>query len=491
MLRRALLLGFFGTLPYSASAQSGDIFSLAEGLITLINSYIIPFLLSLAVLFFIYNVTRYFVIESGNPEGREKARAFAFYGLLAFVFIVAFWGIISFVIRGFGFDQNTQAIVPDYIQQYVQSDDDDDEPDPPDDDPDEPDPPDDPPNGDPDDDPICPDGTEHSVVNTPAGLEDVCSPIPSAETCPAGTQHDVVNTPGGLEDVCQTIGEGTSCPAGTQFKSINTLDGMQVICDIVAGPDTCPDGTQYNVINVPAGPQDVCQPVDDDDEPDPPDDDLLDDLLDAIEQLRQGIVSSLSGFFAGRYNTLFGNLTDIVEEGRLVADLNRINAGNYNDLERLLAAYRFWQMGEISGDQFNEYLAAINEYRSEADLSDIPLSSVQSNVAIPFPQSFLDEREKLAQDIKKGLEEYNKAVPTGDQLSDGTIETLVQATTDFNIPYSTRMGHIGTLMGDNDGDTKYLRDPENNVLPWYDLEHKFIQDLNVEIFFNGDIDDLM
>tara|TARA_B100000508_G_scaffold20642_1_gene14065 strand:- start:644 stop:1000 length:357 start_codon:yes stop_codon:yes gene_type:complete len=85
-----LLLVFF---PFLAHAQSVQQFFL--GLITFVNSTVIPFLIGITFVIFVYNVIRYFVIGGANQESQEKARMFATYSVMALVFIIAFWGIIN------------------------------------------------------------------------------------------------------------------------------------------------------------------------------------------------------------------------------------------------------------------------------------------------------------------------------------------------------------------------------------------------------------
>ena len=84
------------------------------GLLTLLVEFILPLLMGLAVLFFVLNVLRYFVIGSDEPEGRSHARYLALYGILTFVFLVSFWGIIWFMLGGTGFPFNV-IVIPDYI----------------------------------------------------------------------------------------------------------------------------------------------------------------------------------------------------------------------------------------------------------------------------------------------------------------------------------------------------------------------------------------
>lgn len=83
-------------------------------IILFLNYVIIPLLIALAFLFFIWNAFRYFILESNSEEGRTKARRLALYGIGAFVFIVSLWGIVNLLVSAFDIDRE-QSVMPDYI----------------------------------------------------------------------------------------------------------------------------------------------------------------------------------------------------------------------------------------------------------------------------------------------------------------------------------------------------------------------------------------
>lgn len=78
-----------------------------------LNTTVIPFLLGIGFLFVVINIVRYFVIASTKPEGRETAKQYILYSILAFVLILVFWGIISLLVNATGLGGAMQP-VPDY-----------------------------------------------------------------------------------------------------------------------------------------------------------------------------------------------------------------------------------------------------------------------------------------------------------------------------------------------------------------------------------------
>jgi hypothetical protein len=96
-----------------AATGDGSLQGALVNLIVFFNDYVIPLLLGLAFLFFVWNAVRFFILGGAQEEGREKAKMLALYGIGAFVFIASIWGIVNLLIGGLGFSNN-QAITPDY-----------------------------------------------------------------------------------------------------------------------------------------------------------------------------------------------------------------------------------------------------------------------------------------------------------------------------------------------------------------------------------------
>lgn len=100
-------------LPKMVFAQ--ELQTLIVSFTEFMNVTILPFLMTLAFLFFIYNITRFFIIESSNEDGREKAKSLAMYGVLAFVMVVIFWGLINMLTTSIGLDKCLDGTKSDYL----------------------------------------------------------------------------------------------------------------------------------------------------------------------------------------------------------------------------------------------------------------------------------------------------------------------------------------------------------------------------------------
>jgi len=84
--------------------------------IIFVNEYLIPLLLAIAFIVFLWNIVRYFIIGGGNPEDQEKAKSVAMWGIFAFAIILSIWGIVNLFVGDLGFSGQTDPVTPDYMQ---------------------------------------------------------------------------------------------------------------------------------------------------------------------------------------------------------------------------------------------------------------------------------------------------------------------------------------------------------------------------------------
>lgn len=97
----ALGLGF--ALPVLTLAAS--VTSLEGGfdtVINLINRYIIPLIIGLAVVYFLWGVLQY-VTAGGDEEKKTLARSTMIYGVIAIFVMVSVWGLVNVLGGTFNF----------------------------------------------------------------------------------------------------------------------------------------------------------------------------------------------------------------------------------------------------------------------------------------------------------------------------------------------------------------------------------------------------
>ena len=99
-MKKIISLGvILGATPLFAMAADSTAFSIL-GIIANLLAYVIPVLITVAVVYFIWGVIQYTV--STDEEAKKGARGKIINGLIGLFVIIAFWGIINLITRTFG-----------------------------------------------------------------------------------------------------------------------------------------------------------------------------------------------------------------------------------------------------------------------------------------------------------------------------------------------------------------------------------------------------
>ena len=109
-------LGLFLVPALTFAATSVQ--SLLTDIVLFVNRTIIPVLFSLAFLFFLWNVFRYFILGGDQEESRKKARLFAVWGIIAFVVMVSVWGIVNLLASSLGISRGL-PLCPDFFPNHL------------------------------------------------------------------------------------------------------------------------------------------------------------------------------------------------------------------------------------------------------------------------------------------------------------------------------------------------------------------------------------
>jgi len=95
------------TTPTTKVCPTGSIQGVLCTVASLISS-LIPIIVTLGVVYFIWGVVTYFIGD--DEEAKKRGRDRIIYGILGLVVIVAMWGIVTLVIDGLGIDQQELII---------------------------------------------------------------------------------------------------------------------------------------------------------------------------------------------------------------------------------------------------------------------------------------------------------------------------------------------------------------------------------------------
>lgn len=84
-------------------------------ILAFINGVLIPFIIGIGFLFFVWGMFQYFIAGGANDESKEKGRSLMVYATLGFVFIIIFWGVVNLIATSTGETSDVAPTVPNTV----------------------------------------------------------------------------------------------------------------------------------------------------------------------------------------------------------------------------------------------------------------------------------------------------------------------------------------------------------------------------------------
>ena len=110
----ALLL--FPMVSSAQLAQSGSdspFGDLLRNILEFSNNVLIPFIIGIGFLVFVWGMFQYFILGGANDESREKGRKLMVSATFAFVIIILFFGFINLLTTSSGLEGETLKYIPE------------------------------------------------------------------------------------------------------------------------------------------------------------------------------------------------------------------------------------------------------------------------------------------------------------------------------------------------------------------------------------------
>ena len=98
-------------LPFVALAQVTDVQSGFSLISDIIRNYIVPLIIGLAVLYFLWGVLQY-VLAGGDEEKRKLGRDHMIYGVIAIFVMISIWGLVGVLRNTTGLTTNVPPPLP-------------------------------------------------------------------------------------------------------------------------------------------------------------------------------------------------------------------------------------------------------------------------------------------------------------------------------------------------------------------------------------------
>jgi len=103
-------------LPLVSFAQfepdGGAFGALLNNILVFSNNVIIPFIIGIGFLVFVFGMFQFFIAGGANDEKKEQGKSLMIYATLGFVLIIVFWGIINLLTSSTGLDGETVKNLP-------------------------------------------------------------------------------------------------------------------------------------------------------------------------------------------------------------------------------------------------------------------------------------------------------------------------------------------------------------------------------------------
>jgi len=109
---------FFLTPVFAFAADTtfdptgGQIGELLENILIFSNDVLIPFIIGIGFLFFVWGMFRYFIMGGADEESKGKGKSLLINTLVAFVVIIIFWGVLNMLTSSTGLSGQTIQNVP-------------------------------------------------------------------------------------------------------------------------------------------------------------------------------------------------------------------------------------------------------------------------------------------------------------------------------------------------------------------------------------------
>jgi len=89
-------------LADNTTGDAGQFSELLSNILAFTNTVLIPFIIGIGFLVFVFGMFQYFIAGGANDEKKEQGRSLMIYATLGFVLIIIFWGAVNLIASSTG-----------------------------------------------------------------------------------------------------------------------------------------------------------------------------------------------------------------------------------------------------------------------------------------------------------------------------------------------------------------------------------------------------
>jgi NADH:ubiquinone oxidoreductase subunit 2 (subunit N) len=100
------------TVVFAQATTIRNLYDVGNFIIGFINTVLVPLVLAIAFIVFIWGIFTYFIQGGDNDEKREQGQKLMLYGIVGFFVMVSVWGLVNILVGTFNFGSNSIRNLP-------------------------------------------------------------------------------------------------------------------------------------------------------------------------------------------------------------------------------------------------------------------------------------------------------------------------------------------------------------------------------------------
>ena len=112
LLIPAVFLPLVSSAQIANSSDAGPFQALLVNIVTFINDILIPFIISIGFLFFVWGMFLYFILGGADDEKKLKGRSLMIHATIGFVVIIIFFGVVNLLTSSTGLEGEALRNIP-------------------------------------------------------------------------------------------------------------------------------------------------------------------------------------------------------------------------------------------------------------------------------------------------------------------------------------------------------------------------------------------
>ena len=102
----------FASAQIANSSNGGAFEDLLVNIIEFSNDVLIPFIIGIGFLVFVWGMFKFFILGGANEESKEQGKSLMIYATIGFVLIIIFFGVVNLLTESTGLSGETIRNVP-------------------------------------------------------------------------------------------------------------------------------------------------------------------------------------------------------------------------------------------------------------------------------------------------------------------------------------------------------------------------------------------